>query len=268
MNIGSAKITKDEMDGIPHFLIDELEPTQDFNVSIFQQEAKKAIEAIYSRNHIPIIVGGTGFYIQSVLYDITFGAEEEDTVIRDELECILQEKGNEFLHNMLAEVDPEAAKQIHANNGKRVIRAIEFFRKHGQKISEHNEVEKQKESAYKSYYFVLTDDREKLYQRINDRVDKMIEEGLVEEVKRLKEMGCNGSHISMQALGYKEILDYLNGEITLEEAIYLIKRDTRHFAKRQLTWFRREKDVIWLSKSDFQYDNEKILAKMVLEMRN
>ena len=168
---------------------------------------------------------------------------------------------------MLQEVDPASAKIIHANNVKRVIRALEFYRLTGNKISEHNEQEHAKDSPYNFCYFVLNDDRERLYNRINQRIDKMICNGLLDEVQRLKEMGYTRDMVSMQGLGYKEILDYLNGECTLEEAIYILKRDTRHFAKRQLTWFRRERDVIWVDKSQYNYDEQRILEVMLARIR-
>lgn len=259
MDIGSAKIRPEEMQGIKHYLVDILEPTQDFNIVLFQKYAKQAISEIYEKGKIPIIVGGTGFYIQSVLYNIDFHESSEDTALRTELEQLARGKGAEYLHNILEECDPKAAQEIHANNVKRVIRAIEFYRQTGQKISEHNEAEREKKSAYDSRYFVLTDKRERLYEKIDKRVDQMIEEGLVDEVRRLMEMGCRRDSTAMQGLGYKEIISYLAGEITLEEAVYIIKRDTRHFAKRQLTWFRRERDVIWIEKDQFAYDDEKML---------
>ncbi len=263
MNIGSAKIKPEEMCGIKHYLVDILEPSQDFNIVLFQKYAKAAMEEIYSKGKIPIIVGGTGFYIQSVLYDIDFNESDEDNELRRELEKTASEKGNQFLHDMLRECDPKAAEQIHANNVKRVIRAIEFNRQTGKKISEHNEAERQKESAYASSYFVLTDERSRLYANIDKRVDIMLEQGLVDEVKGLLDMGCKRDSVAMQGLGYKEIIAYLAGEISLEEAVYIIKRDTRHFAKRQLTWFRREKDVIWIEKDKFKYDDEKMLEYMI-----
>lgn len=263
MDIGSAKIKPEEMQGVPHHMIDILEPTEKFNVVIFQQKAKQYIAEILKRGHVPVLVGGTGFYIQSVLYDIDFTENEENTAYRQKLEQLAVEKGNEYLHARLAEVDPKAAGEIHANNSKRVIRALEFYELTGKRISEHNEAEHRKTSAYASCYFVLNDDRERLYTRIDKRVDKMIEDGLVDEVKSLMEKGCKREDIAMQGLGYKEILDYLNGGITLERAVYLIKRDTRHFAKRQLTWFRREKEVIWVDKSEFSYDDEKMLEFMI-----
>ena len=266
MDIGSAKVTVDEMDGIKHYLIDELEPSDEFNVFIFKDMAKKALNEIYEAGKIPIVVGGTGFYIQSVLYDIDFTENAEDTTIRDRLEKEAEEKGAEYLHGKLREVDPVSAGAIHANNIKRVIRALEFYEQTGEKISLHNETERQKESAYASCYFVLNDDREKLYERIDRRVDEMLAEGLVAEVEALKKRGCTRKLVSMQGLGYKEILAYLDGEYSLEEAVYRIKRDTRHFAKRQITWFKREKEVIWINKPDFSYDDDKILDFMKKEM--
>lgn len=259
MDIGSAKIQPEEMQGVKHYLVDILEPTEDFNIVLFQKYAKQAVTEIYEKGKIPIIVGGTGFYIQSVLYNIDFQESDEDTALRAELEQLAWEKGAAYLHKMLKECDPKAAQEIHANNVKRVIRAIEFYRQTGRKISEHNETEREKKSAYDSRYFVLTDRRERLYENIDRRVDIMIEEGLVDEVKRLMDMGCKRDSTAMQGLGYKEIISYLAGEITLDEAVYIIKRDTRHFAKRQLTWFRREREVIWIEKDKFAYDDEKML---------
>lgn len=260
MDIGSAKIRPEEMQGIPHHLIDVLEPDQEFNVVVFQRLCRQALEGIYERGHIPILTGGTGFYIQAVLRDIDFTENPENTDYRRQLEQLASEKGSQVLHEMLKEVDPEAAQAIHSHNVKRMIRALEFYRLTGQKISEHNEREAERPSPYRYCYFVLSDDRETLYRRIEERVDRMLEEGLVEEVRGLMDRGCHRDMVSMQGLGYKEILDFLAGEITLEEAVYRIKTGTRHFAKRQLTWFRRESDVIWLNKPDYGYDEEKILA--------
>ena len=263
MDIGSAKIRPEEMQGVPHYLIDDLKPWDEFHVVRFQQMAKNAMEQIYANGHIPIVVGGTGFYIQALLYDIDFTGTAQDDTYRAELENLAKEKGAAYLHNMLRKVDPKSAEDIHANNVKRVIRALEYYRQTGQKMSEHNEEERRKESPYEFVYFVLNAPREQLYARIDRRVDQMIEEGLVDEVKHLKELGCTKEMVSMQGLGYKEILAYLNGTSTLEEAIYIIKRESRHFAKRQLTWFRRERDVIWLNKPDFEYDDTKILTYMM-----
>lgn len=267
MDIGSAKITPNDMQGVSHYLIDELEPDEEFHVVRFVALAKSYLEKIYAEGRIPIIVGGTGFYIQALLYDIDFTEQESDEAYRSFLETLACEKGAEHLHAMLREVDPESAEAIHANNSKRVIRALEFYHLSGKKISEHNETERRKTSPYNFAYFVLNDDREKLYARINTRVDTMVENGLVDEVRRLQAMGCHSDMVSMQGLGYKEILAYLNGDCTLEEAVYVIKRQTRHFAKRQITWFKRERDVIWLPKDRYGYDEQKILDDMLAALR-
>lgn len=263
MDIGSAKITQEEMQGVPHHLIDILEPWEEFNVVVFKQKCEECLKGIYERGHIPILTGGTGFYIQAVLRDIDFTENEENRLLRTSLEELAAKEGAEALHAKLKEVDPVSAEAIHANNIKRVIRALEYYELTGKPISDHNEQEKQKESAYHSCYFVLNDDRERLYGRIEERIDEMLENGLIDEVKKLREMGCHRKMVSMQGLGYKEILAYLEGESSLEEAVYLLKRDTRHFAKRQLTWFRREQAVIWIDKDKFAYDEEAILTYML-----
>ncbi len=262
MDIGTAKITIEEMQGIPHYLIDVLEPTEEFNIVRFQQMAKAALEQIYAAGAIPIVVGGTGFYIQSLLYDIRFEESNEDTGYRDALQQLATDRGPEYLHRLLAEVDPTAASGIHAHNVKRVIRALEFYHQTGTRISEHNEEQRKRTSPYQFLYFVLNDDRQALYTRIDQRIDQMLEAGLVTEVRMLKDMGCTRDMVSMQGLGYKEILDYLEGRCTLDDAIYILKRDTRHFAKRQLTWFRREPDVIWLNRTDYP-DDTAILQDML-----
>ena len=266
MDIGSAKVTPEEMDGVPHHLIDVLEPEEEFNVVVFQKLAKEALTGIYERGHIPIIVGGTGFYIQALLYEIDFTENDGDTAIRRELEKLAQTQGAGCLHQMLQEIDPESAASIHQNNVKRVIRAIEFYRQTGKKISLHNEQEREKQSPYQFLYYVLDTDRKTLYERIDRRVDLMMEHGLVDEVKHLADMGCTRDMVSMQGLGYKEILDYLSGEIPLEEAVYILKRDTRHFAKRQITWFKRERDVRWLELEQFQNDRKKVLEHILDEI--
>lgn len=266
MDIGSAKVTEEEMEGIPHYLIDVLDPQDDFNVATFQALARQAMDEIYSHKNIPIITGGTGFYIQALLYDIDFKENDEKNPIRKELEQLAKELGDKapgVLHEKLSRIDPEAARQIHANNIKRVIRAIEYFEQTGEKISEHNEEMHQKESPYNFLYYVLTRDRKTLYERIDKRVDIMIANGLVKEIEELKAMGCHRGQTSMQGLGYKEILDYLDGSCTLDEAVYILKRDTRHFAKRQLTWFRRERDVRWLDLDRYQGNTDLILKDIL-----
>ena len=266
MDIGSAKVTADEMEGVSHHLIDVLEPDQDFNVVTFQHMAKEALQGIYNRRRIPIIAGGTGFYIQALLYDIDFKENEDGSPVRRELEELAAREGEAapaVLHAMLEEIDPESAARIHANNVKRVIRAIEYYRLTGGKISVHNQEERTKESPYDFLYYVVNTERPVLYARIDRRVDQMMENGLVEEVRTLKSMGCHRGQTSMQGLGYKEILDYLDGRCTLDEAVYVLKRDTRHFAKRQLTWFKRERDVRWLNLPDFGNDAALVVERII-----
>lgn len=248
LDIGTAKIKQEEMQGIPHHLIDVLDPTEDFNVFLFQKMAKTALEEIYTKGKIPIVVGGTGFYIQSLLYDIAF-EEITESAYRKELEQYVSLHGAHALHEQLKLIDPVSYDTIHENNVKRVIRALEFYHDTGYPISRHNAEEREKNSPYQYAYFVLNDDRQKLYDRIELRIDQMLEEGLVEEVRQALTYGCTSDMVSMQGLGYKEIIPYLQGTCSLDEAIYILKRDTRHFAKRQLTWFRRERDVIWVDKT-------------------
>lgn len=267
MDIGSAKIRPEEMDGVPHYLVDVLEPEEEFNVVRFQQMAKAAAEEIWQKGKIPLIVGGTGFYIQAFLYDIDFTENDGDPAFRNELEKTAREKGGEYLHTLLQNVDPQAALDIHPNNIKRVIRALEFHRQTGGRISEHNEKERAKDSPYHFAYFVLTDERGRLYERIDRRVDQMMEEGLTDEVRLLKERGVKRSSTAMQGLGYKELFACLEGECTLDEAVRVIKRDTRHFAKRQLTWFKREKDVLWADRSVLGQDEDAVMAYMMKKLR-
>lgn len=268
MDIGSAKIIEAEKEGVPHHLIDVLDPTEDFNVALFQTMAKEAIDRIIANGHIPIVVGGTGFYIRALLYDAAFDESSgEITEIRSRLEKEAEESGPDILFERLRQVDPESSEIIHKNNIKRVIRALEFYEETGEKISSHNAEMHQKPSPYNFAYFVLTKDREYLYEGIDLRVDKMINDGLVDEVKRLKDSGLSRENNSMMGLGYKEILDYFDGLCTLEDAVYIIKRDTRHFAKRQLTWFRREKDALIINKNDFESETA-ILDKMLDILRN
>ena len=262
MDIGSAKIMPGEMQGIKHYLVDELLPSDEFHIVRFQEMAKAALEEIYSDGKIPIVVGGTGFYIQGLLYDIDFSRQDADYEYRMELENFVKEHGADALHERLKTIDPASYDTIHANNVKRVIRALEYYHLSGKPISEHNEMERKKESPYNFAYFVLKDERKKLYDRIEKRIDLMMEQGLLDEVTHLKQMGCHREMVSMQGLGYKEILSYLDGECSLEEAVALLKKETRHFAKRQLTWFRRERDVIWMDKSTYAYDERMILEDM------
>lgn len=263
MDIGSAKIRPEEMQGVKHYLVDELLPEEEFHIVRFQQMAKAAMDEIYAKGKIPILVGGTGFYIQAITRDIDFTQAQQEDGYRQELEELALTKGNTYLHQMLAEVDPVSSKEIHANNVKRVIRALEFYHQNQTPISAHNQEQKEHETPYELAYFVLNIPRELLYQRIDERIDEMIRDGLLDEVQRLKEMGYHRGMVSMQGLGYKEILAYLDGEYPLEEAIRILKRDTRHFAKRQLTWFRREKDTIWINKEMYEYKEDRILEEML-----
>ena len=254
MDIGSAKIRPQEMQGIRHYLVDEFEPSEEFHVVRFAALAKQYLEEIYAAGKIPIIVGGTGFYIQALLYDIDFTEQECDEAYRESLAEIARTRGAEALHDMLRETDPKSAEEIHPNNLKRVIRALEFYHLSGRRISEHNEAERQKTSPYNFAYFVLTDDRAKLYANIDRRVDDMIAQGLVEEVKALKEMGCHSGMVAMQGLGYKEILAYFHARCSLETAIDNVKKNTRHYAKKQLTWFRRYDKIKWYNISEYSND--------------
>ena len=263
MDIGTAKITTDEMKGIRHYLVNIIEPQDDFNVYIFKSMAKKAVEEIYSHGNIPIIVGGTGFYIQSVLYDIDFSETDNDFAYRHKLEDELKSKGAEYLFEMLREVDPKSCETIHMNNTKRVIRALEYYHMNHTPISSHNEEQRQKSSPYDYRYFVLTDERDRLYERIDRRVDIMVERGLADEVKRLYDMGIDEKCTSMQGIGYKEMLEYIKGNVSLETAVETIKLNTRHFAKRQLTWFKREPEAELINIKDYGYDKSLIVDYMI-----
>ena len=262
MNIGTAKITEEEKCGIPHFLIDELEPDEEFNVTIFKNKVMGYIEDIKSRGKVPIIVGGTGFYIQSVIYDINFNEYGDDSEVRKKYELMAETIGKSELHKKLALVDREYADSVSENNVKKVVRALTFFEMTGEKLSEHNKRERERSSPFDFAYFVLTMDRKKLYERIDKRVDLMFDMGLVDEVKALMAKGYDKSLVSMQGIGYKEVIDYLSGKTSLEECIDIIKRDTRHFAKRQLTWFKREKVVTYIDKDEFDAE-DKCLKEML-----
>lgn len=258
MDIGTAKVTKEETCGIPHYLIDEEEPDFDFNVCEFKRRAEKYIKEIYSHGNIPILVGGTGFYIQSVLYDIDFSEESSP----GEYRAGLEKTDAETLYGMLEKKDPESAALIHKNNKKRVIRALEYYHNTGKKISAHNREQKQNKSPYNFAYFILNRERAEIYKRTDRRVDLMIEAGLEAEVRSLLEGGLSENALSMQAIGYKEMVPYVKGEISLDEAVYLIRLDTRHFAKRQITWFKREKEAVWINYEDYP-DLNRMLEKML-----
>ncbi|MGG0442711.1 tRNA (adenosine(37)-N6)-dimethylallyltransferase MiaA [Bacillus mycoides] len=254
MDIGTAKVTTDEMDGIPHYMIDIKDPEDSFSVAEFQESVRKCIREITERGKLPIIVGGTGLYIQSVLFDYQFTDEAGDATYREQMEKLALEHGVEYVHKRLQEVDPESAERIHANNVRRVIRALEIFHTTGEKMS--NQLEKQEnELLYDVSLIGLTMDREMLYDRINLRVNLMIEQGLLEEVKGLHERGVRDCQ-SIQAIGYKEIYDYFENRVSLEEAVSQLKTNSRRYAKRQLTWFRNKMDVAWFDVTDGEKTSE------------
>ncbi|MCR4693883.1 MAG: tRNA (adenosine(37)-N6)-dimethylallyltransferase MiaA [Pseudobutyrivibrio sp.] len=262
MDIGTAKVTKEEMEGVKHYLIDVIDPREDFHVVSFKSMVEDAMNEIYAKGKIPIICGGTGFYIQAILYDIQFSDQAVDLNYRQELEDFADKFGNEKLHEKLLAVDPESADSIPFQNRKRVIRALEYYRQTNEKFSVHNQLERQRKSPYNFAYFVLNDDRELLYNRINRRVDIMMNKGLVAEVQSLYDQGLRRGITSMDGIGYKEIISYIEGEISLEDAVDLIKKNSRNYAKRQLTWFRREKEVIWLDKRELTSDQD-LLSEII-----
>ena len=263
MDIGSAKVTQEEMQGVAHYLIDILDPKDEFNVYIFKKMAEEAISDIYARGKIPVIAGGTGFYIQALLYDIDFTETDEDEEAGSEMRKFADRYGTRALHDKLRMVDPASADAIHENNVKRVIRALEYYEKTGRRISEHNEEQRSNVSPYDFEYFVINDERAVLYDRINKRVDEMISAGLEAEVRALYDAGMREEDISMKGIGYREFFPYFEDRITLNDVIENIKADTRHFAKRQLTWFRRERDVKWIDMREFGRDKEKITDYMI-----
>jgi tRNA dimethylallyltransferase len=256
MDIGSAKVTKEEMDGIPHHLIDIVEPEQSFNVSEFKKLAEEKIDEISSRNRLPMVVGGTGLYINSLISNYDFTEAGTDQEYRDYLWRLAEENGREYVHEMLKDVDRGSYERLYPNDLKRIIRALEVYRVTGVTISEYSAKREEYVCPYNLEYYVLTMDRAALYNRINLRVDLMMENGLIEEVKNLKAKGCSADMQSMKGIGYKEIMYYLEGKMTLEDAVELIKKGSRNYAKRQLTWFRKDPRVRWINKDDFASDEE------------
>lgn len=242
MDIGTAKATVEERRRVPHHLIDLVEPDSPFSVDEFQRLARQTITAIQSRGHLPMLVGGTGLYIQAVTHGYSLRGVKEDPDFRRSMEQFAEERGNEALHRRLAAVDPEAAQRLHPNDRRRMIRALEIHRATGRPLSE---VQQQGDSPYRVCWIGLTMPRDLLYDRVNHRVDAMMEQGLLEEVKALREGGVPRDAVSMQALGYKELWMALEGEVTLAEAVEMVKRRTRKFAKRQLSWFSRLKEIHW-----------------------
>ena len=266
MDIGSAKVSEEDMDGIKHYLIDVIKPDVPFSVADFKEYGEAALKEILNKNKFPMIVGGTGLYINSLTCNMTFTEAEKDDEYREYLEKLAIEKGNDYIHEMLKECDIRSYNEIHANNRKRVIRALEVFKLTGKPFSSFNVGDDFYNSDYDIYYYVLTMNREKLYERINKRVDIMMEKGLLDECIKLKNMGYTSHMQSMQGIGYKEILYYLEDKISLEEAINMIKQGSRNYAKRQLTWFRRDKRCVFLDK-DTMSDDE-IVIKIINDINH
>lgn len=273
MDIGTAKVKPEEMDGIPHHMIDVLEPNEICNISWFKDQVTRLIEDITSRGKVPILVGGTGFYVNAILFDTTFDEEcepdEGTPAYRQELDAIVQEHGNMYLHDRLKEVDPKSAETIHPNNVKRVIRALEYYKQTGTPISVHNESQKDKRmqntSPYDYTFFALDMNRETLYARINQRVDQMIDEGVVKEVAHFYHEGYTIDMPSMKAIGYKEFFPYFKGTMTLEGCIDKLKQSTRQYAKRQLTWLRHQAEPIFIPVDAYDFDATKIVEFMQKE---
>ncbi|MCR4781850.1 MAG: tRNA (adenosine(37)-N6)-dimethylallyltransferase MiaA [Lachnospiraceae bacterium] len=271
LDIGTAKITEEEMDGVRHHMIDILDPSENFDVSVFKEKFDECVMDILSRNHIPIMVGGTGFYIQAALYGIDFNDNAKSGEYRKHLEELIKDGKASELFEKLKEVDPKSAEIIHPNNHVRLTRALEYYHETGEPISSHNEKERNKESRFRELFCVITDDREKLYDRIDKRVDKMMEDGLLKEVERLVNLGLNKDNTSMKGIGYHELIPIPEDAFSLFKCVSKIKQDSRHYAKRQLTWFRREKNVTWIDRCDFK-DNDSIVdfiyKKYVTEIEN
>ncbi|MCR1975778.1 tRNA (adenosine(37)-N6)-dimethylallyltransferase MiaA [Clostridium sporogenes] len=267
MNIGSAKITKEEMNGIPHHLIDVVAPHEEFNVASFKTLAEKCIKDIWSRGKLPIIAGGTGLYINSLIYNYDFTDADRDEDYREYLIRLSEDKGKEYVHSLLKDIDGKSYEKLYPNDLKRVVRALEVYKITGKSISEYTKENEKKlyNIPYNINYFVLNMNREVLYERINKRVDIMMDKGLIEEVKKLESMRYTPDMQSMKGIGYKEILFYLKGDISLDEAIYLIKKGSRNYAKRQLTWFRKDKRSIWIDKDKYRSEEEIVdkIIKMV-----
>jgi tRNA dimethylallyltransferase len=261
MDIGSAKPTKEQLAIVPHHLIDVIDPKESFSVVRYQQLAKKAINGIFQQNQTPVITGGTGLYLNALLYDMDFGANRGDTDYRNKLFNIAETQGNEALFAVLKVIDPNAAERIHPNNVKRVVRAIEAIHLNGSGLADFASVN-QKTKDYEAILIGLTRDRSELYQRIEERVDVLMDKGLLDEVNSLKNIGFTSADIAMKGIGYKELLDYLDGDYDLPTAVELIKKNTRHYAKRQMTWFKRYPDMQWFNLSEDQTEDlslEKIM---------
>lgn len=266
MDIGSAKISEKEMDGVIHHLIDFVDPHDEFSVSQFKLFANKAIADIRKRGKLPILVGGTGLYINSIICTMNFAQGNKNEVYRNELIAIASEKGNQYLHSLLKDIDKESFDNIHYNNQKRVIRALEVYKETGKPFSSFKEENSIYTCEDKIHYYILNMDREKLYKRINLRVDIMMNKGLLEEVKMLQQMELTSDMQSMKGIGYKEILDYLDAKTSLNEAIDRIKQGSRNYAKRQLTWFRKDPRAIFINKDEYDTEEE-IIEKIIQDIK-
>lgn len=265
MDVGTAKITNDEMQGVKHYLIDEVEPDFEFSVAEFQQRSKKYIKEIYQKDKLPLITGGTGLYLNSLIYNMDFAKSNADSEIRENLTNEAKEFGPIYMHNKLKELDLQAASRIHPNNTKRVIRALEVCYQ-GKQMDDFS-LDLKYNSEYKPIIIVLNRDRQHLYDRINRRVDIMMENGLVDEVKKLLSMGYTKDMVSMQGIGYKEIIRYLDGEYSLNEAIEIVKRDSRRYAKRQITWFKRYEEAKWFNLDEYE-DLQKLETDILSYIEN
>ncbi|SCG83371.1 tRNA delta(2)-isopentenylpyrophosphate transferase [Proteiniborus sp. DW1] len=264
MNIGTAKISKSEMNGINHYLIDEVYPVEDFSVSDFQAKATEYIDIILDKGKLPMIVGGTGLYVNSLVYDLDFSQAISNWELRDEYLKKAEKYGNECIYEELKKIDIESANRIHINDTKRIIRALEIYHETGKPMSYFYKDFRKENNKYNIIFIGLTMDRNKLYERINRRVDNMIESGLIDEVKSLLAMGYSEDLVSMQGLGYKEIVQYIKGNYSLDKAIEILKRDSRRYAKRQLTWFRREERIKWVNIDD--YENKSLLIDYIVKI--
>jgi tRNA dimethylallyltransferase len=257
MDIGSAKPTKAQLMEVPHHLVDVIDPKVSFSVVEYKNMAKDAIEGIFNMGQTPVIVGGTGLYLNALLYDMDFGADPGDPEYRNQLFSYAQEHGNDALHARLVKMDPKAADRLHPNNVKRVVRALEAVRFGGKGLTDFASLQ-QKTSDYEAVLIGLSRDRNQLYQRIEERVDQLMSNGLLEEVRSLRNMGFTSRDIAMKGIGYKELLDHLAGDYDLSTAIDLIKKNTRHYAKRQMTWFNRYKDMVWFDLTFDQYEEDSV----------
>lgn len=254
MDIGTAKASREERDLVSHHLIDIVDPDEEFSVADFQEEVDELIPKIDQQGKLPMLVGGTGLYVKSVIEGFIFPDMEKDWDLRNRLEEEAEEKGTEYVHDKLKEIDPKLADKLHPNDLRRVIRGIEVYRQTGKTSTHFKEKAKERPPRYDAVKIGLFREREKLYDRINKRVDQMIDQGLIEEVRSLYQQGYDLELTSMQALGYKQLINHFEGEYDLEEAIRLIKRDTRHFAKRQLTWFKRDDDIKWFDVGEYEFE--------------